>query len=79
MGAFDVFGTDNKEVDAHAFENTIIEGKATLAKLLPEEERDRLGKVLVRSWTLGEMIAGVANAELVTQKLPQKHSTFAII
>lgn len=43
------------------FEDTIQEGEIAFAKLLPEEERAELGKVLTRSWTVGDIISAVAS------------------
>ena len=46
------------------FDESIKEGQVAFAKLLPEEERSDLGKVLVRSWTVGEIIAAIGTAGL---------------
>lgn len=53
------------------FEDKIKEGEVAFAKLLPEEERDHLGKVFIRSWTLGEMITGIANSGLVIRSFEE--------
>lgn len=42
------------------FDDNIKEGEIAFAKLLPEEERAELGKVLTRSWTVGDIITSVA-------------------
>lgn len=42
------------------FDGSVQEGEVAYAKLLPEEERAGLGKVLTRSWTVGEIINAVA-------------------
>ena len=46
------------------FDDTIKEGEVAFAKLLPEEERYGLGKVLTRSWTVGDVITSVASEAL---------------
>ncbi len=46
------------------FDDSIKEGQVAFAKLLPEEERSELGKVLVRSWTVGEIITAIGAAGL---------------
>jgi len=46
------------------FDDNVREGEVAFAKLLPEEERSELGKVLVRSWTVGDIISAVGKAEL---------------
>lgn len=46
------------------FDETIHEGEVAFAKLLPEEERPSLGKVLTRSWTVGDIISSAAAAGL---------------
>lgn len=43
------------------FDDAIKEGEVAFAKLLPEEERTGLGKVLTRSWTVGEIVTSVAS------------------
>lgn len=47
------------------FDNRIEEGEVAFAKLLPEEERSELKKVLVRSWTVGEIITAIGTAGLL--------------
>ena len=57
--------TDNlKHPTGIYFDERIQEGEVAFAKLLPEEERSELGKVLVRSWTVGEIVTAVAAAGL---------------
>lgn len=46
------------------FDNTINEGEVAFAKLLPEEERSGLGKVLTRGWTVGDIINSVTSEGL---------------
>lgn len=46
------------------FDVSIKEGQVAFAKLLPEEERSELSKVLVRSWTIGEIITAIGMAGL---------------
>jgi 2-polyprenyl-3-methyl-5-hydroxy-6-metoxy-1,4-benzoquinol methylase len=46
------------------FDSRIRDGEVAFAKLLPEEERSELRKVMVRSWTVGEIITGIAAAGL---------------
>jgi SAM-dependent methyltransferase len=43
------------------FEDTIREGEVAYAKLLPEEERSGLGRVLTRSWTVGDIVSAAAS------------------
>lgn len=42
------------------FDDTIHTGEVAFAKLLPEEERAGLNKVMTRSWTVGDIISSVA-------------------
>jgi SAM-dependent methyltransferase len=53
------------------FENGIKEGEVAFAKLLPEEERSGLEKVLIRSWTFGEIISAIAASGLVIRALEE--------
>ncbi|CAI6086216.1 class I SAM-dependent methyltransferase [Cohnella sp. JJ-181] len=46
------------------FDDSIKEGDVAFAKLLPEEERAGLNKVLTKSWTVGEIISSVASEGL---------------
>jgi 2-polyprenyl-3-methyl-5-hydroxy-6-metoxy-1,4-benzoquinol methylase len=46
------------------FDNSVHEGEVAFAKLLPDEERSGLGKVLVRSWTVGEIITAIGSIGL---------------
>ncbi|UQZ37093.1 SAM-dependent methyltransferase [Paenibacillus sp. PK3_47] len=46
------------------FDDSIHEGEIAFAKLLPEEERQGLGTVLTRSWTVGDIISSAAAAGL---------------
>jgi 2-polyprenyl-3-methyl-5-hydroxy-6-metoxy-1,4-benzoquinol methylase len=46
------------------FDDRIKEGEVAFAKLLPEDERSELGKVLVRGWTVGEIITAISAAGL---------------
>ncbi|GMA63057.1 class I SAM-dependent methyltransferase [Alicyclobacillus fastidiosus] len=46
------------------FDDTIKEGEVAFAKLLPEEERSGLAKVLTRSWTVGEIVTSLASQGL---------------
>lgn len=54
-----------KEPNGNYFDDRIREGEVAFAKLLPEEERAHTGKVLVRSWTVGDIITAVASTGLV--------------
>lgn len=57
------------------FDDAIKEGEVAFAKLLPEEERSELGKVLTRSWTLGEIIASVASQGLYIRTFEEIRSS----
>jgi len=46
------------------FDASIKEGDVAFAKLLPEGERSGLNKVLVKGWTVGEIITAVGTAGL---------------
>ncbi|GGG09560.1 methyltransferase [Paenibacillus albidus] len=46
------------------FDVSIKAGEVAFAKLLPEEERIGLGKVLGRNWTVGEIITALGTAGL---------------
>lgn len=48
----------------NCFDNAIKDGEVAFAKLLPEEARSELGRVMTRSWTLGEIITSVASQGL---------------
>lgn len=52
------------EPNGFYFDEQLKEGEVAFAKLLPENERSELGKVLVRSWTVGEIIAAIGAAGL---------------
>ncbi|GGD58636.1 class I SAM-dependent methyltransferase [Paenibacillus nasutitermitis] len=60
-----------KQPTGNYFDNTITEGEVAFAKLLPEEERSELGKVLVRSWTLGEIITAIGSLGLCIRTLEE--------
>ncbi|MFD2611442.1 class I SAM-dependent methyltransferase [Paenibacillus gansuensis] len=53
-----------KQPIGNYFDDNVREGEVAFAKLLPEEERPELGKVLVRSWTVGDIITSVGTAGL---------------
>ncbi len=53
-----------KEPTGNYFDDSIKEGEVAFAKLLPEEERSGLGKTLVRSWTVGEILTAIGNMGL---------------
>ncbi|WP_053373182.1 class I SAM-dependent methyltransferase [Paenibacillus sp. FJAT-27812] len=53
-----------KHPTGHYFDDRIKEGEVAFAKLLPEEDRSELGKVLVRGWTVGEIITAIGAAGL---------------
>ncbi|NHN29585.1 class I SAM-dependent methyltransferase [Paenibacillus agricola] len=53
-----------KQPTGNYFDDSIKEGEVAFAKLLPEEDRSDLGKVLVRGWTVGEIITAVGTAGL---------------
>ncbi|MGO4545359.1 class I SAM-dependent methyltransferase [Paenibacillus sp. 2TAB23] len=52
------------EPNGFYFDERLKEGEVAFAKLLPENERSELGKVLVRSWTVGEIITAIGAAGL---------------
>ncbi|REE68767.1 methyltransferase family protein [Paenibacillus taihuensis] len=57
------------------FDDRIKEGEVAFAKLLPEEERAETGKVLVRGWTIGEIISSIAATGLFIrtfEEIPSK-------
>ncbi len=53
-----------KQPTGNYFDDEIREGEVAFAKLLPEEERSDLGKVLVRSWTVGDILTSIGAAGL---------------
>ena len=53
-----------KQPTGNYFDNSIKEGEVAFAKLLPEEERSGLGKTLVRSWTVGEILTAIGTMGL---------------
>ncbi|MBB3112865.1 SAM-dependent methyltransferase [Paenibacillus phyllosphaerae] len=54
-----------KQPTGDYFDTDLREGEVAFAKLLPEDERSQTGKVLVRSWTVGDIIGAIASAALV--------------
>lgn len=46
------------------FDDSIRQGEIAFAKLLPEEDRSQLKDVLVRSWTVGEIITAIGSTGL---------------
>lgn len=46
------------------FDDQVREGEVAFAKVLPEEERSELGKVLIRSWTVGDILTAIGNTGL---------------
>ena len=53
-----------KQPTGNYFDDSIKEGEVAFAKLLPEEERSGLGKTLVRSWTVGEILTVIGTMGL---------------
>lgn len=57
--------TDNlKHPTGNYFDDIIHEDEVAFARLLPEEERSGLGKVLIRNWTVGEVLTALASEGL---------------
>lgn len=56
-----------KQPTGNYFDESIKEVEVAFAKLLPEEERSELRKVLVRSWTVGDIINTVSSVGLFTR------------
>jgi len=54
------------------FEETVLEGAVASSSLLSERERSNLEKVLVRRWTLGEVVTSVVQAGLEIKKLEEE-------
>ncbi|MEK5389521.1 class I SAM-dependent methyltransferase [Margalitia sp. FSL K6-0131] len=54
------------------FDETVIEGDVAYSSLLSERERFSLEKVLVRRWTLGEVVTSVVQAGLEIKKLEEE-------
>ncbi|ACT02194.1 class I SAM-dependent methyltransferase [Paenibacillus sp. JDR-2] len=52
------------EPSGNYFEKGIKEGEVAFAKLLPEEEREGLGKVLACSWTVGDILSAAGASGL---------------
>jgi 2-polyprenyl-3-methyl-5-hydroxy-6-metoxy-1,4-benzoquinol methylase len=52
------------EPSGNYFDRQVKEGDVAFAKLLPEEEREGLGKVLACSWTLGDILSAAGDSEL---------------
>ncbi|MCU6707919.1 methyltransferase domain-containing protein [Paenibacillus sp. J5C_2022] len=53
-----------KQPTGNYFDGNVRKGEVAFAKLLPEEERSELGKVLVRSWTVGDIVTAIGTAGL---------------
>ncbi len=56
--------TNVTEPDGNYFDDSVREGDVAFAKLLPEGEREGLRQVLVRGWTVGEIVTAVASEGL---------------
>ena len=48
----------------HYFNDTVLEGEVAFAHLVPEEDRPGLPHVLIRSWTVGDIVTAVASTGL---------------
>jgi 2-polyprenyl-3-methyl-5-hydroxy-6-metoxy-1,4-benzoquinol methylase len=59
------------EPSGNYFEKGTREGDVAFAKLLPEEERYGLEKVLIRNWTIGEIISAISASGLVIRALEE--------
>ncbi|MBP1997017.1 SAM-dependent methyltransferase [Paenibacillus eucommiae] len=53
-----------KQPTGNYFDGIVSEGEVAFAKLLPKEERSDLGKVLVRSWTVGDIVTAIGTVGL---------------
>lgn len=62
----------NKGESGNYFDETVIEGEVAYSILLSEEERPSLEKVLVRRWTLGEIITSAVQAGLEIRSLVEE-------
>jgi ubiquinone/menaquinone biosynthesis C-methylase UbiE len=51
------------------FDSSFIEGKIAYHDFLPEDEQNELKNVLLRKWTMGEIISSIANSGLFIRKL----------
>lgn len=60
-----------KQPTGNYFDDSIKEGEVAFAKLLPEEERSGLGKTLVRSWTVGEILTAIGSMGLFIRKFEE--------
>ena len=56
-----------KQPTGNYFDESIKEVEVAFAKLIPEEERSELRRVLVRSWTVGDIINAVGSVGLFTR------------
>lgn len=54
-----------KDPTGNYFDKSVREGDVAFAKLLPEEDQSGLGKVLGRSWTVGDILSTVGSAGLM--------------
>jgi SAM-dependent methyltransferase len=60
------------KVTGDYFDTSMEETEVAYAKLLPGENRDQLKKVLIRKWTLGEIITAFAGAGLYIRLLEEE-------
>ncbi|TCM98995.1 2-polyprenyl-3-methyl-5-hydroxy-6-metoxy-1,4-benzoquinol methylase [Paenibacillus sp. BK033] len=56
--------SNHAEPSGNYFDKGIKESDVAFAKLLPEEEREGLGKVLACSWTIGDILTAAGTAGL---------------
>lgn len=63
------------EPSGNYFDRRVKEGDVAFAKLLPEEERKGLGKVLACSWTLGDILSAVGASGLYIRTFEEIQSS----
>ncbi|SFD65983.1 hypothetical protein SAMN05216378_0875 [Paenibacillus catalpae] len=63
------------EPSGNYFDRRVKEGDVAFAKLLPEEERKGLGKVLACSWTLGDILSAAGASGLYIRTFEEIQSS----
>lgn len=54
------------------FDSNLVEEKISFTDFLPKEDRIDLPKVLLRKWTMGEIVSTLANKNIFVRKLEEE-------
>lgn len=58
--------------DANYFQSSLIEDTIAYKHFLPEDQQNCLQKVLLRKWTLGEILSTIADKEMYLRSLEEE-------